>query len=139
LSDAEFEALVFGQFGIERSKGPLGFYGAADRIHYTGEFGQEPVAHEFHNTSVVLGNFRLDQRLTVRLETSKRACLVDLHKAAVTDHVCRKNGCEPALGSLQGRTSRYATIVASSTERANVSFEAVTGRRSGIGPSRRSC
>ena len=119
--DVEFEALVFDQFGIERSKSPLGFYGAVDRIHHTGEFGQEPVAHEFHDTSVVLANFRLDQRLTVRLETCKRACLVDLHKAAVADHICRKNGREPALVSLQGRTSRYASIVASSTERAKVS------------------
>ena len=82
-SDAEFEALVFGQFSIERSKSPLGFYGAADRIHYTGEFGQNTVSSGADNPAPVL----LDESgndFPIGLQSVDGSFLILAHQAAIS-------------------------------------------------------
>lgn len=71
--------------------------GTFDRVDYARELGQQAVAHEFENATVVLRNPRLEQSLEASPHAAKSAALVSLHQSAVADDVDGKDGGKAAF------------------------------------------
>ena len=91
------DAPLVGQVGLAPNHGLLNFDGALDGLNDAGKLGQEPVAHELHDASLALRDFRLHQLFTEGLQAIERSCLVLAHQAAITDHVGCKYGGQLAL------------------------------------------
>ena len=56
------------------------------------KFGENSVAHELNDSSLVFGYFGLDQFPTDFRQSSHRAGFVISHQSAVTDNVSSKDG-----------------------------------------------
>jgi hypothetical protein len=67
------------------------------RLDHARELDQGAIAGELDDAARVVGDPRLDQLLTQRLEPGVRARLVGLHQPAVADHVSGQNRCELAF------------------------------------------
>ena len=61
------------------------------------ELDQHAIAGGLDQPPLVLGDRRVDQLETMGLETRERARLIGFHQAAVSDHVGREDGREPAF------------------------------------------
>ncbi len=96
-ADAQADAPVLRHLGRPRAHAVLHVDGEGQRVDDAGELHQRPVAHQFDDAAVVLGDLRLDQLPPVRLQRRQRPGLVALHQPAVAGDVGGQNGGEPAL------------------------------------------
>jgi hypothetical protein len=78
----------------------LNIDGTLHGLDDTGELGQKPIAHEFHDPPAAFSNLGLHQLSTEGLQALERSCLVLAHQAAITDHVGGKYGGKSALDIL---------------------------------------
>ena len=67
---------------------------------FAGELDQDAVAHELDDAPVMLGQPRLEQPFTGRLEAGDGTFLVRTYEPAVADHIGRKNSGEPTFHTL---------------------------------------
>ena len=81
--DAELNALVFRKIGVAFGYGSLCLCGSTNRIDDACELGQHPVAHEFDDTPMVLGDLGIDEVRAQCLEGRYRAFLVCADQAGV--------------------------------------------------------
>ncbi|MGH6916018.1 MAG: hypothetical protein ACREH3_20190, partial [Geminicoccales bacterium] len=70
---------------------------ARHRVTYTRELDERAIAHQFDQTTPVIGNLRFDEFPPVGLEDIQRARLVLAHEPAVADDIGSQNRCQPAL------------------------------------------
>ncbi len=96
-ADPAAEALRLGHRILALGHSPLNEQGAAHRVDDARELDQGAVAHQLDDASLVLGDERVDQLLSQRLQAGERAILVPLHEPGVADHVRRQDGREPPL------------------------------------------
>ena len=96
-TDAKLDTSRFGNLGIARGHALLDVHGALHRFHDTGKLGQGPVADQFHDAAVMLGDLGIEKLFAVRLERFPRARLVLAHEAAIADHVCGQNCSKPTF------------------------------------------
>jgi hypothetical protein len=108
----------------------LNFAGATQRIDHTGEFRQRPVAGRLNDPVVMLGEFRIEELVTQRLEVFERAFLVRPHQPRITGDIggedrgetasCSHSSGSPALR----RPSRYMASTSGEANLAQIYFYA---------------
>ncbi len=76
-----------GNFRLPLSHLLLNIDGALDGLDNAGKLGQEPVAHELHDTTFALRDFRLHQLSAEGLEALKFSALVVAHETRKADHI----------------------------------------------------
>ena len=91
-ADAELDAAIPRHVPISILYAALHFRGASYCVHHAGKFHQHPVAGEFDNSPLMLGDFAIDKIGLQGLQCCECAGLVSAHEAAVSDHVGGKNG-----------------------------------------------
>jgi hypothetical protein len=88
----------------------LNVAGALDGLNDAGKLGQEPVAHELHDTSLALRDFRLHQLFPKGFQALERSRLILAHEAGIADNVCGKYGGKPAFQALSPSPRRLTTM-----------------------------
>ena len=104
-ADAKCDAAILRHGRIGLRHGALNVERAAHRVDRAGEFDQHAVAGRLDDAAAMFGDFRIDQRAPAVLESRQSSLFVASHEPAVTDDVCRKNGCETALHAGARHTS----------------------------------
>ena len=82
--------VALSHFGLDGNRAGYG-------VDYARKLDQRPVAHQFDDAPVIVGDLWIDQLLPVRLERSQSARLVPLHETAVANHVGSEDGRESAF------------------------------------------
>ena len=100
--DAQYDLPVLRQAGVGRFHGLLQNDRALDRVDGAGELDQHAIAHHLDDAATMPGNRGLEHFPSPALESGERAGLVQLHEAAVADHIGGQNGGKTALGALFG-------------------------------------
>ena len=91
------KAAIRFEFGIALGLGALHFDGAADSIDHAVELDQQTIAHSFHQATVMVSNFGLEDFVQIGLKTSARPFLIDLAQSAIAGDVSNQHRGEPAL------------------------------------------
>jgi len=78
---------------------------ALHRVDHALELNQQAVTHGLDNASAVLGDRGIDQLQAMCLEPRQSTRFVDLHEAAVADHIGGQNGSETPLYAIGGQGS----------------------------------
>src|SRR5689334_24138163 len=86
------------------------------RIHDTGELGQEPIARQLEDPAPMPADLRFEQVPTVGAKTLQGLPLVLLDEAAVADHVGGKDGDEATFHLLPPRAVCTNRLVESCRE-----------------------
>src|SRR5215475_7302529 len=95
-ANSKLNALVLRHSSISFSHAGLDLAGAAQRIHDTTEFDEQPIARRLHEPAVVRGDRRIDQLIPDRLEPSQSAALVSSHQSGVTGYISSEDRSETA-------------------------------------------
>ena len=82
-----------------------------DGLSGNSELDESPVAHELDDTAMMFRDRRVYQLLAVGLERSQGAHLIELHEAAVSDHIGDQDRSEAALHSHSPSARRLTTTV----------------------------
>jgi hypothetical protein len=101
-ANAERDAPVVRQAGVDLNHPLLQVDGTLDGIHRAGELNQGAVAHQLDDPAAMLRNHWFEDGFPAVSKRSQRAGLIRLHEATVTDHISGKDCCETAFhaGSL---------------------------------------
>jgi hypothetical protein len=96
-ADAHRDALLLRHIRLPIGDALFDRDGALDGIDHAGELDQRAVGHDLDEPTLVLGDLRLEEILTQRLEARVRALLVGRHQPAVADDVRGQYCRQPAL------------------------------------------
>src|SRR5215469_13145915 len=130
-ADAKLDGTCCGDVRIAPRHSRLDLNGALDRVDHALELDQQPVTRGLNDASAVLGDRGIDQLQAMGLEPRQSAGFVDLHEAAVPDHIGGKNRnqltfrvhhrIKPDLAHTSPRLSESLHIPRQDTEFATVS------------------
>jgi hypothetical protein len=99
-ADAELNPSFLRLAGIAFRHAPLDLDSTAHRIHYTTELSQQPIPGVLNHPPAVFSYLRIDKGAQVILELGVCPFLIQAGQAAVASHVCRQDGRETALNTL---------------------------------------
>ncbi len=108
-ADTKPDASLFGQIGLSLVHRLLDVNGTLDGLNDARKLGQEPVAHQLHDTSLALRDPRLHQLSTEGLQALERSRLILAHEAGIADNVGGKNGGKSAFQTLSPSPKRLTT------------------------------
>ena len=80
--------------------------GAVYRIDYAAELDDGTIADQFYDAAVVDGDSRVEDGLSVPLQSGQRARLVGPHQARIADHVSSEDGGKPPFDTRLGHKYR---------------------------------
>ena len=93
----KFDPFINTNPNVSVAHAALHFNGTSYRVNHGREIDQHAVPRRLDNSASMFFDFRIDQRLPMRLQLSKRAFLVHAHEAAVAGYVRSQNCCKPAF------------------------------------------
>jgi hypothetical protein len=93
-ADSELDATLGRKTGVALDHAILHFDGAADGINHATKFYDAPVAGALDHAPVMRCDGGIEQIAPQPAQPSQCPLLVGASKPAVSDHICRKDGCE---------------------------------------------
>jgi hypothetical protein len=98
--NAHYDVAIVWQSGIRSAHRLLKLDGACNCVDGAGEFREHPIAHQLHDSAIMLDNKGLEDVLAPGLEYGQRTSLVLLNEPAVANYICGEDGGEATLNAF---------------------------------------
>src|SRR5262245_37113205 len=86
-TDAKCDTLLLRRLGVTFGRAALDIDRATHRSDDARKLDQYSVARGLNNSAAMLGNFRVNQFTSERIEASKRAAFIHTHQSRITDNI----------------------------------------------------